>query len=75
MLQDITDFPREGDLTSADMSSLRVLMLRLKRENETVRWSTKNWSVGAIDFLESTSWASPYQLSDVSLAVYTLAYY
>lgn len=61
-------FPRENDLTSAEMSCLRVLMLRLMREDaERVEWSDKKWSAEAMDFVRSLSWASPYELSDVSL--------
>ena len=53
------------------MDSLKILMLHMMRETvETLNSGVGNWSAEAISFVEAISWASVYELSDVSFAIY-----
>jgi hypothetical protein len=62
---------QSNDHTSTGMNSLRVLMLEMMRETvETLNSREGGWSAEAISFVEAISWASPYELSDVSFAIY-----
>ena len=59
------------DHSSADMDSLRVFVLQLMRETvETLNSGVGKWSAEAISFVEAIPWAAPYELSDVSFAIY-----
>ncbi len=53
------------------MDSLRVLVLQLMRETvETLNSGVGKWLAEAISFVEAIPLASPYELSDVSFAIY-----
>lgn len=55
------------------MNSLDVLILHIMLERrETLKLAEGHWLDEAINFVEATSWASPYEVSDVSLAVSNL---
>ncbi|KFY64959.1 hypothetical protein V497_01542 [Pseudogymnoascus sp. VKM F-4516 (FW-969)] len=60
-----------NDRTSTGINSLRALMLEMMRETaETLNSREGGWSAEAVSFVEAISWASPYELSDVSFAIY-----
>ncbi|KFY40851.1 hypothetical protein V494_03293 [Pseudogymnoascus sp. VKM F-4513 (FW-928)] len=66
---DQTSSPK--DHSSADMDSLKSLVLQLMRETvETLNSGVGKWSAEAISFVEAIPYAAPYELSDVSLAIY-----
>ena len=39
----------------------------------STRLPEDNWSAEVMSFMEATSWASPYELSDVSFILFLLA--
>ena len=42
-------------------------MLQMMNETmESLKSTTEDWSVEALDFIDAISWASPYELADVS---------
>jgi hypothetical protein len=61
------DFPTDERHTSATMNSLGVLILRMMHEATDAQMPVENWSAEIVSFLEATSWATPDELSDVSL--------
>ncbi|KFY03263.1 hypothetical protein V490_00236 [Pseudogymnoascus sp. VKM F-3557] len=66
---DQTSSPK--DHSSADMDSLKSLVLQLMRETvETLNSGVGKWSAEAISFVEAIPYAAPYELSDVSFAIY-----
>jgi hypothetical protein len=42
----------------------------MREAPETLKSGVGNWSAEAISFVEAISWASPYDFSDVSFAIY-----
>jgi hypothetical protein len=63
---DALDFPVDESHTSANMYSLKALVLSMMREATDAQVPTENWSADIVSFLEATTWATPYVLSDVS---------
>lgn len=63
---DPLDFPVDESHTSANTYSLRALVLSMMREATDAQVPTENWSADIVSFLEATTWATPYVLSDVS---------
>ncbi|KFY32537.1 hypothetical protein V493_00088 [Pseudogymnoascus sp. VKM F-4281 (FW-2241)] len=62
---DPTDFPDNRSYSSADMGSLRGVMVDMMRDTaEYLNSPQEKWSVEAISFLKAISWASPDELSD-----------
>ncbi|KFY30952.1 hypothetical protein V493_01526 [Pseudogymnoascus sp. VKM F-4281 (FW-2241)] len=58
------------DYSPSDINSLRFLVLQMMRETpETLNSGVGKWSAEAISFVEAISWASPYELSDVSFTI------
>ncbi|OBT41556.1 hypothetical protein VE00_09137 [Pseudogymnoascus sp. WSF 3629] len=68
---DPTDFPSNDGQSSANMDCLKTLMLRMMHEtSETLnKLLVEACSFEALNFMAATSWASPDELCDVSLAM------
>lgn len=65
---DHTLFPDNNEHTSANLESLGTIMLQMMNETKVSLESTvAGWSAEAVHFLEATSFASPAELSAVSL--------
>lgn len=43
----------------------------MRKTVETLNSRVGDWSAEAISFVEAISWASPYELSNVSFAIYS----
>ncbi|KFY86463.1 hypothetical protein V500_07609 [Pseudogymnoascus sp. VKM F-4518 (FW-2643)] len=68
---DPTDFPSNDGQSSANMDCLKTLMLRMMHEtSETLnKLLVEACSFEALNFMAATSWASPDELCNVSLAM------